>query len=194
MAIVGVRKSFYAKYSKGTDGEYGYSGGGAFAKMVNISVSAESNDAELYSDDGLEESDYSFVKGVVKVTASDLEDGPRADILGITKTEDGELVYGDNIEPEVGFGFVITKKKAGVFSYRAIVLTRVKFKTPEDAAATLAGKLSFQNQNIEGTCSRDHSEKRNWKREQTFKTEAEAVAYIKGLLNITTTQAATTQE
>lgn len=185
MAITGVKKSFYAKYAFDESGKtYGYSGGGAFARLVDITVTPESNNAELYSDNELEESDYTFVKGTLKVTSSGIESSVTADIMGITADESGELVYGDNLQNEVGFGFIITKKKKGSEAFRAIILPRVKFKLKEDTAATRAGTMTFQNETIEGTISRDHSETHVWKRENTFNTEAEAVSYIKTFLNI----------
>ena len=159
MAITGVKKSFYAKYAfDESEKTYGYSGGGAFARLVDITVTPESNNAELYSDNELEESDYTFVKGTMKVTSSGIESSVIADIMGITADESG--------------------------AFRAIILPRVKFKLKEDTAATRAGTMTFQNETIEGTISRDHSETHVWKRENTFNTEAEAVSYIKTFLNI----------
>ncbi len=193
MPIVGLRKSFYSKYEPDESGVYKYTGGGAFARMIDVTVTPETNDAELHSDDNLEESDYSFVKAALKVTASDLDNKARADILGITIEESGEMIYGEAIQSDVGFGFIIVKKKSGVESFRAIVLTRVKFKIPEDTAATRAGKMTYQTQALEGTCSRDFSDKKAWKRENTFKTETEAVEYIKTILGLSE-QPATTDE
>lgn len=189
MAITGVRKSFFAKYAKGTGNTYGYSGGGALARLTSVSTSYETNDAELYSDDELEESDYTFSSGTLTIGTSDLTDAAISAILGITPTtgeNGGELVYDDSMaQPELGVGFIITKRKAGVYSYRAVIFPRVKFKIPADAATTREGKLSFQTSTIEGTIARDFSEKHVWKREQTFSDESDAVEYIQGKLNIT---------
>lgn len=188
MAIVGVKKSFYAKYAKSASGSYAYSDGAELARLTQISVSYESNDSELYSDDELEESDYSFSKGTITLTTSELTDSAVAAIMGITlsgSTQNKELVFDDDMsQPELGIGFIITKKKGGTFSYRAIVFPRVKFKIPADAATTREGKLAFQTAAIEGTLSRDFSEKHVWKREQTFASESDAVDYIKTKLGI----------
>lgn len=202
MAITGVNSSFYAKYE--TDASTGlpkYSGGGAFARMTNVDFQATSNESELYSDDGLEEADYSFASGALKVDVSDLMDGVVSDITGakVEEIEVGsekvsEIVYDDDQEDrELGFGFVIEKKKKGVFSFRAIVLPRIKFKIPGDAVATRGKTLTFQTKSVEAVVHRDHSEKRTWKRESTFTTKAAAIAYIKGLLGISDAAAASTE-
>lgn len=194
MAITGVSSSFYAKYEKDAETELPkYSGGGAFARMTNIDFQVTSNETESYSDDSLEEADYSFASGTLKVDVTDILDGVVSDITGAKVTEIkageetvSEIVYDDDQEDrELGFGFVIEKKKKGVFSFRAIVLPRIKFKIPGDAVATRGKTLTFQTKSVEAVVHRDHSEKRTWKREATFATKQAAVAYIKNLLGIT---------
>ena len=193
MAITGISCSFYAKY-KETDGAPSYEGGGKFARMTNIDNSITTNETELYSDDGLEDADYSFSTGTLKVDVSDLEDGVITDITGarieeVTVGEEKvqEIVYDEEqAESELGFGFVIEKKSKGVFSYRAIVLPRIKFKMPGVAVATRGKTLAFQTQTVEAVIHRDHSAKRTWKREATFAKKASAINYIKQRLNIQT--------
>lgn len=202
MAITGVNSSFYAKYNVDEDtGLPKYFGGGAFARMTNVDFQATSNESELYSDDGLEEADYSFASGNLKVDVSDLVDGVVSDITGakVTEIKSGsetvsEIVYDDDQEDrELGFGFVIEKKKKGVFSFRAIVLPRIKFKIPGDAVATRGKTLTFQTKSVEAVVHRDHSEKRVWKREATFATKQAAISYIKGSLGISEAAAASTE-
>ncbi len=197
MAITGVSKSFYAKYKETAEGSgvYEYTGGRAFAKMTSITHTPETNTSELYADNNLEEADYSFSKGSFSVDVSDLEDGVAADILGVTVEEDengnSEYVYtAEDKTVETGFGFVIQKKINGIFKYRAIVLTRLVFKVPANSATTRQGTLTFQTEKIDGTTFTDRSPKHVWKRECTFSTEEEAVAYIKAKLNISDAAAA----
>lgn len=200
MAITGVSSSFYAKY-KENDGTPTYEGGGKFARMTNIENTVTANETELYSDDGLEDADYSFSRGALKIDVSDLEDGVVSDITGAKLVERKvgdetvqEIIYDDEQEEsELGFGFVIEKKKKGVYSYRAIVLPRIKFKMPGVTAATRGKTLSFQTRTVEAVVHRDHSEKRCWKREATLSKKETAISYIKELLNITEAQQAAQQ-
>lgn len=197
MANIGVSNAFYAKYKETPEGsgKYSYTGGRAFAKMTNVSHNPETNSAELFADNGLEEADYSFSKGSFAVDVSNVEDGVAADILGVTtegyEGENTELVYtSEDKTVETGFGFVVQKKISGAVKHRAIVLTRLIFKIPATAVATRQGTLSFQTEKLEGTTYTDRSDKHVWKRECTFATEAEAIAYIKNRLNITDASAA----
>lgn len=200
MALTGVSKSFYAKYKEKTpgSGQYEYAEGRSFAKMTNISHTPETNTAELYTDNGLEEADYSFSKGAISVDVSNLEEGVVADLLGAKLETNGdtkELVYtAEDKTVEAGFGFVIQKKVNGAFAYRAIVLSRVVFKIPATSVATRQGTLSFQTEKIEGTTHPDRTTSRVWMRESTFGTEEAAVAYIKSKLNITEAAASTNVE
>ena len=194
MAIVGVSSSFIAKYNE-NDGTPNYTDGKKFARMTSIDNTVTTNEEELFSDDCLEDADYSFSGGTLKVDVSDLEDGVVSDITGATANEitvDGEkvseIVYDDDRqETEFGFGFVVEKKNRGVFSYRAIVLPRIKFKLPDVKVTTRGKTLTFQTRSVEATVHRDHSEKHRWKREATFAKKESAVSYIKQILGMTET-------
>lgn len=200
MANIGVSNAFYAKYKETAEGsgEYGYTGGRAFAKMTSVNHTPETNSAELFADNNLEEADYSFSKGSFSVDVSDVEDGVAADILGVAVEDYGngntELVYTiEDKTVETGFGFVVQKKVSGTIKHRAIVLTRLIFKIPATAVTTRQGTLTFQTEKIEGTTYADRSAKHAWKRECTFATEEEAIAYIKAKLNISDAASASSE-
>lgn len=191
--IKGLSDSYFAPYKPKADnsGEYEYSEGGKFARMVDLDFSITANEVEAYSDNELEEADYSFSSGALKLTVSDLADGVAAKLFNIEQVdaeeEEGvkENIYNENTTSnDVGFGVVIEKVKEKETSYRAIVLTRVNFKIPGEVASTRGKQVSFQNINLEGTAMRDKSEKHNYKRDATFSTKAAAIAYIKRILEI----------
>lgn len=193
MAIKGLSDSFYAPYkpTEADPDKYDYSGGGKFARMIDLDFSITTNETELFSDNELEEADYSFSNGVLKLGVSDLSDGVAADIFGVeqqeVEEEDGvsENLYNESmVSNDVGFGVVIEKVKDGVTKHRAIVLTRVKFKVPGEIAKTRGKQIEFQTGTIEGVAMRDRSEKRNYKRDATFSTRDAAIAYIKRILKI----------
>lgn len=192
MATIGVKKPYYAKYSA-TGTTVTYSGGGVLAKAIEFSAEIDSGEENnLYADDGIAESERSFKGGKVNITTDDLSQEASAAILGITaKTltvgEDtvSELVFDDDVQsPEIGFGIIVTKKKAGVLAYRAIVFPRLKFSIPKDTAKTLGETIEWQTPELEATIMRDDTAKRVWKREATLTSEADAEAYIKQILGI----------
>lgn len=192
MAKIGLSKPYYAKYVN-TDGVVSYTGGGLFAKAIEFSASIESSEEDnLYADNMIAESDRSFKSGKINVTTDDIEQAATAAILGITpksitigENTITELVYDDDmVVPDLGFGIIIKKKVNGALKWRAVILHKIKFNIPEDAAKTQGESIEWQTPSIEGVIMRDDSSKHAWKSEATFDTEANAEAYIKYKLNI----------
>lgn len=192
MATIGLSRPYIAKYIN-TDGVITYEGGKRMGKAVKVSVEIESGDPkDFYADNGVCESDRSFAGGKLGITTDDLEQDVSALILGVTTSEITvgeervtEIVYDDSMEaPDLGFGVIIKKKKGGVYKWRAIVLTKIKFSVPSDSATTQGESIEWQTPEAEATIMRDDSERHAWKREATFDTEAKAEAYIKQVLEI----------
>lgn len=192
MATIGLSRPYIAKYIN-TDGVITYADGKRMGKAVEVSVEVESGESnDFYADNGICESDRSFAGGTLGITTDDLEQAVSAMILGITSSkimvgeeEVSELIYDDNMEaPDLGFGVIIKKKKGGVYKWRAVVLTKIKFSVPSDSATTQGESIEWQTPEAEASIMRDDSELHAWKREATFDTEAKAEAYIKQVLNI----------
>lgn len=195
MASIGLRKPFFAKYAytESTD-TVSYSDGGILAKAVQFSASvAAGEDSTLYADDELAENERSFSDGTVSLTTDDLTPEASAAILGMTPVEVtvgqskfNELVYDDDIAaPYLGIGVIIPKIRGGVHYYRAVVLPKVKFAVPDESATTRGQTIEWQTPQISGTIYRSDAGKHPYKREATFTSEADAIAYIKQTLNIT---------
>ena len=197
MAIVGVCKPYYAKYSN-SGSAVTYSGGGVMGKAVELSAEIEASDNNnLYADNAIAESEKTFSSGTLGLTTDDLEQAASKDILGlkeesitgitgVTDTSVKELIYDDDqVTPYLGVGIIIKKIKNGVTKWRAIVFTKVQFAVPSDSATTQGETIEWQTPEISGTIMRDDTEKHAWKKEATFTSEAQAEAYIKARLNIT---------
>ena len=188
MATIGVSKPHVAKYVN-TDGTVSYTDVTKLAKAVQFSAEISSGEGSnnLYADNGVAESDKSFVGGTMTITTDDLDQEGSALLLGLTPksiTVDGkeisELVYDDDaVAPYLGFGCIIKKKRNNAIKWRAVVFTKVMFAIPSDAATTQGETIEWQTSELEATIMRDDSAKHAWKREATFDTEADAEAYIK---------------
>lgn len=197
MAIIGVSKPYVAKYSN-TDTTVSYTSGQILDKMTEIDISINSaEDNNFYADNSIAESDSSFSGGSVTVNTADL--GPEATALvlgitpvpiagisGVTDEDVNELIFDDDQRsPYLGFGCIIKKRVNNVDQWRAIILTKIMFAVPNDAATTQGETIEWQTPQLTGTIMRDDSAKHAWKREATFTTEAQAEAYIKARLSIT---------
>lgn len=196
MASVGLRKPFYAKYSYDSSSDtVNYAEGGLLAKAIQFDASVSgAEESTLYADDNMAESEKAFADGTVELTTDDLTTEASAAILGMKTTEvtvgDGitaqELSYDDDMAaPYLGLGIIIPKIKSGVRYFRAVILPKVKFNVPDESATTQGKTIEWQTPKISGVIFRSDAGKHPYKQEATFTAEEDAIAYIKGKLNIT---------
>ena len=199
MATIGLSKPYYAVYAN-TSGTVSYSSGAVMGKATEANIEIEtSEDNNLYADNAIAETDRQFTGGTLTISTDDLSQEVSKAILGLTEqtvgTIDGvtdedvqELIYDDTqVTPYLGIGFIVKKVKNGVTAWRGIVLTKVMFSIPSDAATTQGESIEWQVPELTATIMRDDSATHMWKREATFTTEAQAEAYIKDRLDITAT-------
>ena len=197
MAVIGLSKPYYGIYSA-TGNAVSYANGAVMGKATEANIEIDTTeDNNLYADNGIAETDRSFAGGTLTLSTDDLSQEVTKAILGLTEQAitgiDGvtdttvkELVYDDTqTTPNLGVGFIVKKKVGGAYKWRAVVLTKVMFSVPADAATTQGESIEWQVPELSATIMRDDSETHMWKREATFTTEAQAEAYIKARLNIT---------
>ena len=196
MATIGLSKPYYAIYAE-AGGVVSYSDGAVMGKATEANISIETTeDNNLYGDNGLAETDRRFANGTLTLSTTDLSQEVSKTILGLTEqaitgidgvtdTSVKELVYDDaQVTPYLGVGFIIKKKVNGAYKWRGVVLPKVMFSVPEDAATTQGESIEWQTPELTGTIMRDDSATHVWKKEATFTTEAQAEAYIKARLGI----------
>lgn len=196
MATIGLSKPYYAIYAE-AGGVVSYSDGAVMGKATEANISIETTeDNNLYGDNGLAETDRRFANGTLTLSTTDLSQEVSKAILGLTEqaitgvdgvtdTSVKELVYDDTqVTPYLGVGFIIKKKVNGAYKWRGVVLPKVMFSVPEDAATTQGESIEWQTPELTGAIMRDDSATHMWKREATFTTEAQAEAYIKARLGI----------
>lgn len=197
MAVIGLSKPYYGIYSA-TGNAVSYANGAVMGKATEANIEIDTTeDNNLYADNAIAETDRSFAGGTLTLSTDDLSQEVTKAILGLTETAitgiEGvtdtsvkELVYDDTqTTPYLGVGFIVKKKVGGAYKWRAVVLSKVMFSVPADAATTQGESIEWQVPELSATIMRDDSATHMWKREATFTTEAQAEAYIKARLNIT---------
>nr|DAI57479.1 MAG TPA: tail tube protein [Caudoviricetes sp.] len=197
MATIGLSKPYYAIYAE-AGGVVSYSDGAVMGKATEANISIETTeDNNLYGDNGLAETDRRFANGTLTLSTTDLSQEVSKAILGLTEqaitgidgvtdTSVKELVYDDTqVTPYLGVGFIIKKKVNGAYKWRGVVLPKIMFSVPEDAATTQGESIEWQTPELTGAIMRDDSATHVWKKEATFTSEAQAEAYIKARLGIT---------
>lgn len=167
-------------------------GAQSLGKAVSCQVSIENNSAELYADNALAESDYSFSKGTVTLGVDDDAPATFAEILGHTIDTGGEIVRNaEDTAPYVALGRIITKMVGGERQYKVEFLSKVKFQEPSADETTKGATVEFTTTTIEGTVmALDNGE---WSKSKTFDTYTEAETYLTELLSAPT-QASTVVE
>lgn len=185
MAKIGLTNIWWAKLTEGSDGTPTYDGAKTFGKAVSTKVDVTNNDASLYAEDALAESDKTFNSAKVTLGVADDDDTIFAPILGHTvKNGDGgkgEMVRNANdTAPYIGLGRVITKMVNGALKYKGEFLYKVKFSEPSQDDQTKGESVEFKTPEIEGTASSLING--DWSAAQTFDTKDAAVTWVKDKL------------
>ena len=84
MAQIGLTNLWYGLLTEAEDGTPSYAGAKSFGKAVSAKVDVSTNDATLYADDALAESDKSFQSAKVTLGVADDDMTIFAEILGHT--------------------------------------------------------------------------------------------------------------
>lgn len=185
---IGYKKAKYNKRDNAT-GKYATLTDGVpcLTRVIDEKFSPEYNSAELYADDTLAESDYSFKKGSLAITVADDDDERDAFLMGNT-VEEGEVTKTiDDTAPEIGYGHIVTKQIKGVKKYKVEFFPRVKFTKITTDAKTRGESVEFGTTAVEATVyplEEDFNGMKTgtWEKHQTFDTETEAEAYLDACL------------
>ena len=186
MAKIGLNNFRYGILTEAQDGTPSYDGALTPAKAISCNVSVNNNDAKLYADDSLAESDTSFNNGTVTIGIDKNDNTTMANILGHTVDASGEMVRKTtDVAPYVGLGRIITEMVNNVLQYRVEFLCKCKFQEPNQEDATKGESLEFNTYELEGSVNALANGE--WSKTKTFTTKAEAIAYLEGLLGETYT-------
>lgn len=182
MAKIGLDNFKYGILTEATDGTPSYANAKKPGKAISCSVEVENNEAFLYADNTIAESDTSFKGGTATIGIDEDDVDVLADLLGHT-VSDGQMVSStEDAAPYVGFGRIVTKMVNGSYKYQVKFLYKVKFAEPSDEDNTKGEDIEFGTTEIEGTVMALANGK--WRITKTFDTKAEAVTYLDSLLGI----------
>lgn len=183
MAKVGLRNFRYGILTEHEDGTATYGEGYKPAKAISCSVEISNNEATLYADDSLAESDTSFQSGTATLGIDDEDDVTMARILG-HQIVDGEMIRNAyDVAPYLGMGRIITKMVNGVYKYKVEFLKKVKFAEPSQEENTRGESVEFATGEIEGTISA--LKNGDWSATKTFNTMSEAQTYLDSFFGTT---------
>ena len=188
MARIGFKKAKYNKIVGNTYASLTSSVVPVFEKVIDEKFAPEYNSAELYANDGIAESDYSFKKGTLSLTVADDDDKLCAELLGNTIATGGEVTSNiEDVASEFGYGHIIPKMIGGARKYKVEFFPRVKFTKITSDNKTRGESVEFSTTAIEGTVmplevAINGLAIGDWEKHNTFDSLAEAETYLDGLL------------
>lgn len=176
MAKIGLRNFLFGILTEESDGTASYGVKVKPAKAISCSVDITNNEAKLFADDALAESDTSFQSGTVTLGIDNEDNTVMATLLGHALAN-GEIVRSaTDTAPYVGLGRIVTKMVNGVYKYKVEFLHKVKFAEPSQEDNTKGETLEFSTSTIEGQISALADGR--WSTAKTFNTMADAQAYL----------------
>jgi len=180
MANIGLTNIWYSLLTEGADGTPHYSGAKNMGKAVSCSVSITNNDAKLFGDDGLAESDTTFASGTVTLGLTDDDDTIFAEILGHTISDGLVVKNANDTAPYIGLGRIVTKMVNGNYKYKVEFLCKVKFSEPSRDETTKGESVEFSTPSIEGIVATLANG--DYNKTEIFSTKSDALTFLKNLM------------
>ena len=185
--IKGLNTLLYAKLLSDTtdqvDGKATYEAPKKLAGAIEIKPKLNQNNAEMYSDDTLKDSDYSVSSVGLTLTVDDDDDDIFCPLIGMTPDGEGEnLGYDASVYDEsaaMAIGYIEVK---GGGKYRVKFYYNAKIKPFDSDAKTKEEKVTFQKASVEITAS--PLKNGQYKHQKTFTDSKAAVDYLKSLFGI----------
>lgn len=184
MAKIGLQNFLFGILTEASDGAATYGTATKPGKAVSCNVEISSNDAKLYADDAVAESDTGFQSGTVTMGIDRDDLTTQAALLGHEINAGNMVRNANDTAPYVGLGRIVTLMQDGQYKYKVEFLHKVKFSEPSQEDTTKGEDIEFGTIEIEGQVSTLQSG--DWGIAQIFDTRAAAVAYLESLFDGTT--------
>lgn len=184
MAKIGLQNFLFGILTEQSDGTATYGDAVKPAKAISCKVDISNNDAKLYADDSLAESDTTFQSGTVTLGIDDEDDVVLATLLGHEITSGEMIRKATDIAPYVCLGRILTKIVGGVYKYKVEFLYKVKFSEPSQDNSTKGESVEFGTSELTGLVS--SLANGVWSATKTFDTMAEAKTYLNSFFGSST--------
>lgn len=183
MANIGLTNIWFSNLTEASDGTPSYDGAKQLGKAVSAAVDITNNEATLYGDDALAESDTSFASGSITLGVTDDDDTIFAPLLGHAIDAEGEVIKtSTDVAPYVGVGRIVTKMVNGAYKYKVEFLYKCKFSEPSKDENTKGESIEFSTPSVEGVVAALADVNGTWSKSKTFDNKSDALIYLKGLM------------
>jgi len=193
MAKVGLKGFWMGDYAETTKGTVTFTGGKKVAKAVQFTENATVSEAELYADDGLDDSESVVTKLQIGITPNGFDPEDLRELTGARTVSNVALggVSGTALTARgpvdegtrKGIGILTTNRQSGRKSYMATVYPAAKFRAPDSREENTKGNnLNFATSTYTGNCYEDKSG--NFIYEKDFETEAAAITFLNSVFGV----------
>lgn len=173
MAYIGLAMPMVAKL---TEPANAYSEAFTCGKAIEIHVSPQYAEGNLYGDDAKSEFDKEFQYADVTLGTTSLPLKAHEIMFGRTVTESKVAFNANDEAGYVGLGFYVTEKVDGARKYSASWLYKVKFSDGEEVYKTKGNTIEYQTPSITGQAlALDDG---SWKDFETFDTKSAAIEWL----------------
>ena len=201
MAYTGMRHPVFAPVESYTPGQsIIYGQGVVLGKAIDATITPESANAELFADNELAESDNSMIGATIAMTVDDLMHEAGVVALGLKKrTANGKTAYSitSKASPYGCVGWLEEKVLEGKYSYIVKFAHRVQLGRSAMNSATKGRQLTYQTVPLTGrvlAAELDESREKYWIDEIPVEDEAEGLALLDELANVSAAQSAAVEE
>lgn len=151
MAKIGLNNFRFGILTEAADGTPTYGAAQTPGKAISCSVEVTNNDASLYADDALQESDTSFAGGTVTMGIDREDQDTMAVLLGHTVTDGVMTRSANDVAPYVGLGRIVRVLRDNTPKFKVEFLNKVKFSEPSQDDTTKGESVEFNTYELEGT-------------------------------------------
>ncbi len=161
-----------------------YSDGFQVGEGIAVSIVPQYAEGSVYGDNRRVKYKKKFKSANVTLGTTRLPIAAESDMFGREPDDDGAVVSKGSDEANyVGFGCYATEEDESSIKYAAVWLYKVKFADPGDDFETEGENIVFKTPSVTG--SAETLSTGEWRKKQSFTTEAEAIAWIKEQAGIT---------
>ena len=196
MPTIGLSRPYAAIYNENGAGKVTYSRGVRAGRAVSWGLTTSSSESNTFRADNADAESTSgiFSSGELTLETAELDQLVSSLILGtkFEEMDDGSggkvrvQIFDDDMKaPNMGYGVIEKKMVHGVVLWRAVVLAKVKFNVPDEAATTQQETISWGTDTITAKVMRDDTATHRWKIDAMFDSESKADAFICHVLGIT---------
>ena len=190
MAFVGMRHPVVATVATEVAGQaLTYNAGMVMGHAIQGNLTITRNQNPLHGDDVEVENDNSVTGMSIEMGLDDILEAVRVYMLGL-EAVDGETNQWNETAapaPYVGFGYIRVRRKNGVTSYQAIWYHKAQFGQTAENSATKGEAIEWQTPTLTGRAAGvplSNPAGINYRKRAIFTTEAAAIAWLKGMANV----------